>query len=142
MRMRFPIRPVCFGLLLISLSSHAQLIDPVHGTPGTYVAGIDQKIGGSDLAPTQRQAALALAGTLRDILVKDRAIASPVGYSVRVNRAFGRVTDWAGFDSGLPFYAGAIGTFFAADAKPSPTHFSGPDFGIYVNTVLQCPLQE
>jgi hypothetical protein len=129
-------------LLLVAASAHSQVIDAEHGPPGTFVAGTDQKIGSSDLAASQRQAALAIATNLRDILQRDRAVSSPTGYSIRINRAFGRVTDWADFDSGLPFFAGAVGSYLAAHAKPSPTHFRGPDFGIYVNTVLQCPLQE
>lgn len=107
---------------------------------GTLVIGLDERIGGATVDDSSRQKALALAQAVRDILNKNPAIASPVGFSVRIHRAFGRKTDWAGFDSGLPFFAGAFGTLFGPDAKPSGTASSAPDFGIYVNTVLQCPV--
>jgi hypothetical protein len=129
-------------LLLVAASARAQVIDTEHGHAGAFVVGIDQRIGGSIPAATQRQEALVIAGKLREILQRDRAISTPIGYSIRINPVFGRVTDWADFDSGLPFFAGAVGSYFAADSKPSPTSFRGPDFGIYANTVLQCPLQE
>ncbi|HVN92903.1 MAG TPA: hypothetical protein VMT38_04375 [Terracidiphilus sp.] len=126
----------------IPIPAHAQQIDPDHGPAGTLVSGIDQKIGGSVLAAPQRQDALVIAGKLRDILVRDQAIAKPIGDSIRVNRVYGKVTDWAEFDSGLPFFAGAAGAFFEAQEKPSPSAFKGADFGIFVNTVLQCPLNQ
>lgn len=109
---------------------------------GNVVAGLDQRIGGAAVSASQRQQALTLASALRDILERDPAIATPARYSLRIHRAFGRRSDWANFDSGLPFYAGAYATFFEAQVKPSPTSFSEPDFGIYVNTVLQCPMME
>ena len=65
-----------------------------------------------------------------------------MGFSVRLQRAYGKRTDWADYDSGLPYYAGVFGTLFESQAKPSPTHFGNPEFGLYANTVLQCPLQE
>ncbi len=123
-------------------AARGQQIDVEHGPPGSFVLGIDQRIGPSEVLAAQRQAALAIAGKVRDILQQDPAVSSPIGYSVRVNPVFGKVTDWANFDSGLPFFAGAVGRFFEGAAKPSPTAFSGPEFGIYVNTVLQCPLNE
>jgi hypothetical protein len=106
------------------------------------VSGIDQKIGAGQLDPGTRKSALAVAASVRDILLRDPAVSQPVGYTVRVHRAFGSQTDWAKFDSGLPFFAGAYGTFFIAGEKPSPAHFGAPNFGIYVNTVLQCPILE
>lgn len=128
------------GVAMMVAVGHAQQIDPEHGAAGTFVAGIDQKLGGPDLPAARRQDALTIAGKLRDILDRDQAVTKPVGYSIRANRVYGKVTEWANFDSGLPFYAGAIGTFFPAEEKPGPTYFKGVDFGIYVNTVLQCPL--
>lgn len=139
---------VCRWILAASASvammvavGHAQQIDPEHGAAGTFVAGIDEKLGGPDLPAARRPDALTIAGKVRDILERDQAVTKPVGYSIRANRVYGKVTEWANFDSGLPFYAGAIGTFFQAEEKPSPTAFKGADFGIYVNTVLQCPLE-
>ena len=134
----------CLVLSVMDLcpAVRGQQIDPEHGPHGNFVLGIDQKIGGANLNPAQRPAALALATTARDILERDSAVASPIGFSVRVNRIFGRLTDWADFDSGLPFYAGASGAFFEAGEKPSPTAFSHQDFAIYINAVLQCPLME
>ena len=109
---------------------------------GNFVMGIDQKIGRADVAAAHRQAALAIAAKIQAVMMSDSAIAHPVGYSVRLHRAYGRRTDWADYDSGLPYYAGVVGTFFEPQMKPSPTHFGNPEFGIYANTVLQCPLQE
>ena len=128
------------GVAMMVAVGHAQQIDPEHGAAGTFVAGIDQKLGGPGLPAVRRQDALTIAGNFRDILDRDQAVTKPVGYSIRANRVYGKVTEWANFDSGLPFYAGAIGTFFPAEEKPGPTYFKGVDFGIYVNTVLQCPL--
>ncbi len=129
------------GVAIIGIPSRAQQIDPEHGPAGAFVAGIDQKIGGSNVAAPTRLDALTIARRLRDILDGDPALAKPAGYSIRVNRVYGKVTEWANFDSGLPFFAGAIGAFFTAQEKPSPAAFKGADFGIYVNTVLQCPLE-
>ena len=113
--------------------------DVIHGS---LVAGLDQRLGSGDLGVPQQQAALALANIIRTILLRDAAVSSPEGYSVRVHRAFGSRAEWGNIDSGLLFFAGAYGTFFSAEAKPSPTHFGHPEFGIYANTVLQCPLTE
>lgn len=112
------------------------------GPHGYLVLGTDQSIGGASLESAQLQQALRVASTLREVLQRDSAIATRAGYSLRIHRAFGKLSDWVDFDSGLPFFAGAYGVLFAADVKPSPTHFSSPDFGIYANTVLQCPMNE
>ena len=103
------------GVAMMVAVGHAQQIDPEHGAAGFFVAGIDQKLGGPDLSAARRQDALTIAGKLRDILDRDQAVTKPVGYSIRANRVYGKVTEWANFDSGLPFYAGAIGTFFPAE---------------------------
>jgi hypothetical protein len=140
----FPVLASRIGLglaLLVScLPAAAQAIDPVHGKPGSLVLGIDQRIGAAPVDAAARQAALAVAGNILAVVRRNPAIASPVGYTVRIHRAFGKRSDWADFDSGLPFFAGVFGTLFAADAKPSPNAFKGADFAIYVNTVLQCPV--
>ncbi len=119
--------------------TEAQAADASHGN---FVMGLDQRLGGGDLTALQRQSALTIATTLRTILLRDSAVSSPEGYSVRVHRAFGSRNGVSSFDSGQSFFAGAYGTFFSAEAKPSPTHFGNPDFGIYINTVLQCPMME
>jgi len=130
------------GVVLVGCgwAARAHEIDPVNGKHGSFVVGIGQKVGGANLDAASRQSALAVADKVLAVVRRDPAIASPVGYSVRVNPVFGKRTDWADFDSGLPFYAGVVGSFFAADEKPSPTAFKGPDFGVYVNTALQCPV--
>lgn len=112
------------------------------GQAGNSVAGLDLRIGGTDVAAPQKQAALAIAAKLKAILEENPAITHPMGYSLRIQRAYGKVTDFAHFDSGLPFYAGVFGTVFGPNVKPSATSFGNPDFGIYANTVLQCPMQE
>ena len=135
-------------LLLVCLSypgvtcAYAPQVSPDDSRPGNFVTGPDEKIGGINVADPQRLAALSLAEKVRAVLSHDPGIAHPVGYSVRLQRAYGRRTDWAQFDSGLPFYAGVFGTLFAPSVKPSPTSFGNPEFGVYVNTVLQCPLNE
>ena len=107
---------------------------------GTFVIGSDQLIGGQPVDAAYRPAAQTLAQTVRDIVARNSAVASPSGFSVRIHRVMGRRTDWAHFDSGLPFFAGAVGVLFSAGARPSATAWSAPNFGIYVNTVLQCPV--
>ena len=128
--------------ILVSAAAAAQAPGAAPAGSGYLVLGMDQRIGGADVAPAQRQQALSIAARLREVLQRDPAVAQPAGFSVRMQRAYGRRTDWADFDSGLPYYAGIYGTFFAADVKPSPTHFGNPDFGVYANTVLQCPMQQ
>jgi hypothetical protein len=131
-----------FILLLLSFAVSAVAQDGSDQRAGNFAIGPDQKIGRADVAAPQRQAALAVAAKLQAILTTNAAIAHPVGFSVRLQRAYGIKTDWADYDSGLPYYAGVFGTFFDAQVKPSPTHFGNPEFGIYANTVLQCPMQE
>ncbi len=133
---------LCLSCFALAIPAPAQQIDTEHGPHGNFVLGIDQKVGSASLAPAQRTAALALASKARDILVRDSAVASPIGYSVRVNRVYGRITDWVNFDSGLSFYTGASAAFFAAGEKPSPTDFGQMDFGVYLNTVIACPLSD
>ena len=129
-------------LLSLSFSLSAVAQDRTDQGAGNFALGLDQKIGRADIAGPQRQAALAMAAKLQAILTSNAAIAHPVGFSVRLQRAYGRRTDWADYDSGLSYYAGVFGTFFDAQVKPSPTHFGNPEFGVYANTVLQCPMQE
>jgi hypothetical protein len=131
-------------LLLLSLSVALPAVAQggADQRSGNFVMGPDEKIGRADLAAPQRQAALAVAAKLQAVLTSDPAIAHPVGFSVRLQRAYGRRTDWADYDSGLPYYAGVFGTLFEAQATPSATHFGNPEFGVYANTVLQCPMQE
>lgn len=112
------------------------------GGAGHFAVGPDQSTGGAEVAAAQRQQALSLATKLQAIMEHDSAVVHPTGYSIRIQRAYGRRSDWTKFDSGLPFYAGVFGTFFDVSVKPSPTHFGNPEFGIYANTVLQCPMDE
>jgi hypothetical protein len=123
-------------------SALAQSPQAAESRSGVLVVGLDQKIGASGVAGAPRQQALAIASTVRDILERNPALANPIGFSLRIHRAFGKLTDWGHFDSDLPFYAGVFGTFFPPEEKPSPTHFGNAEFGIFVNTVLQCPLTE
>ena len=133
--------PVCLALVLVA-AARAQQMDVENGPAGKLVSGIDQKMGGADVPAAQRQSALAAAAIARNILVRDRAVATPIGYSVRVNRVYGKTAEWGDFDSGLSFFAGAAGKYFEAGETPSATAFSGPEFGVYLNTILQCPLNE
>ena len=140
-------RPLAAASILAALALagpwRALRAEPQSGArPGAFVLGIDRQIGGSPVDPAQREAASALATSVLDILRRDPAVASPTGYSVRVNRATGKRTDWAHFDSGLPFYAGAFGTLFSVDARPNPGGQGAANFGIYANTVLGCPATE
>jgi hypothetical protein len=126
----------------LAMAGQAQPNDAADNRAGYLVLGIDQRVGGVDVDAVHRRQALAIASALRDLLQHDPAIATPRGFSARLHRAYGKRTDWGSFDSGQPFYAGVYGTLFPANVKPAPTHFSGPNFGIWANTVLACPMTE
>lgn len=103
------------------------------GRLGAFVLGLDQHIGAGKALPAPlRQSALALAGTVLAIVRRDPAVSTPLGYDLRVHRAVGSTSDWGHFDSGMPFFAGAFGTFFDLGARPSRTASKGADFAVMI----------
>ena len=136
---------VAASVFLASRLCLAQEYRPDESRHGALVVTADQRAGDGLAALTQRRAALDLAGAVLDVFRRDPAIASPIGYMVKLHRVVGSRGGELGGEPSMPYYAGVSGTYwgyFLADGKPDPDASGKTPISAYVNTLWACPYDE
>lgn len=129
-------------LMLAARPCRAQQFTADESRHGTLVIGSDDH-GVRD--PAARRGATSLAEQLLDVLRRDAAIASPVGYTVTLRRVDGSRGNELGGDPAMPYYAGVSGNYWGyllKDGKPEPDASGRTPIAVYANTLWACPYDE
>ena len=124
---------------------YAQTWQPDASRRGALALAADEQPGTGALPLVQRRAAFTLASAILDVFRRDPALASPVGYMVKLHRVIGSRGSELGREPAMPFYAGVSGAYwgyFLEDGKPDADASGKTPIDAYANTLWACPNSE